>query len=370
MSKHYFQVTYRLTGTEADCRAAAQEICVEQTIEFPADLVWKDEIREEVIARVVDFRQVDGPRWEADICYANDTVGAELTQLVNVIFGNISLKPGVRVARLELPDELLAGFPGPRFGRQGLRGLLGVPERPLICSALKPMGLSSAELAELASRFALGGIDLLKDDHGLTDQAFAPFKERVELCAAAVARANQETGGNCLYLPNVTGPSDQIPVRAHFAKDAGAGGLLIAPGLVGLDAMRMLAADDSLAMPLLAHPALLGSFVVNPDQGISHFALFGQIVRLAGGDGVIFPNHGGRFSFTREDCRSLVAGTREPMGALRSIFPVPAGGMTRERIPEMMEFYGRDVMLLIGGDLHRHPRGLVAACREFLDLVK
>ena len=31
--------------------------------------------------------------------------------------------------------------------------------------------------------------------------------------------------------------------------------------------------------------------------------------------------------------------------------PVPAGGMTVDRVPEMLEFYGTDVMLLIGGGL-------------------
>ena len=31
--------------------------------------------------------------------------------------------------------------------------------------------------------------------------------------------------------------------------------------------------------------------------------------------------------------------------------PTPAGGMTRERVGEMLSFYGPDTMLLIGGAL-------------------
>jgi ribulose-bisphosphate carboxylase large chain len=31
--------------------------------------------------------------------------------------------------------------------------------------------------------------------------------------------------------------------------------------------------------------------------------------------------------------------------------PVPAGGMTTDRVREMLDFYGADVMLLIGGAL-------------------
>mgnify|MGYP002508412451 CR=1 FL=1 len=34
---------------------------------------------------------------------------------------------------------------------------------------------------------------------------FAPFRERVERAAAAVRRANEETGGHTAYIPNVSG---------------------------------------------------------------------------------------------------------------------------------------------------------------------
>jgi ribulose-bisphosphate carboxylase large chain len=36
---------------------------------------------------------------------------------------------------------------------------------------------------------------------------------------------------------------------------------------------------------------------------------------------------------------------------LHASVPVPAGGMTPERVAEMLDFYGTDIMLLIGGGL-------------------
>ena len=36
-------------------------------------------------------------------------------------------------------------------------------------------GLAPEALARLAHRLALGGVDLIKDDHGIADQAFSPF---------------------------------------------------------------------------------------------------------------------------------------------------------------------------------------------------
>ncbi len=370
VSGERFYVAYRLVGTEAEARAKAADICVEQTIEFPAELVPADDIRAHVFGRVEDFHPLGANRYQAIISYAVEITAFELPQLLNVIFGNISLKPGIRVEWIDIPDGLLKAFPGPRFGRAGLRELLQIHNRPLLCSALKPMGLPIEALADIAYRLARGGIDLIKDDHGLTDQCFSPFKERVERCAEAVAKANRETGGHTLYVPNVTGPADHTIERALFAKEAGAGGVLISPGLVGFDTMARLAEDPHLKLPILCHPAFLGSFIVSQDHGVSHYALFGQLTRLAGADVIIFPNYGGRFTFTKGQCASIVEGTQVPMGNVKPIFPAPSGGMSLERVQEMVNFYGREVVLLIGGDLHRHGRDLTATCERFRRLVE
>jgi ribulose-bisphosphate carboxylase large chain len=185
-----------------------------------------------------------------------------------------------------------------------------------------------------------------------------------------VARANRETGLHCLYAPNVTAPADELLRRARFAKGCGSGALLVSPGLAGFDAMRRLADDAALDLPVLAHPALLGTFTAAPDHGISHHALYGQIMRLAGADASIYPHAGGRFSFTETDCRSIAAGTQVPMGALRSIFPAPGGGMTLKRGEELKAFYGSEAMYLVGGDLLRHSTDIEANCRLFREMVE
>ena len=371
LSGERFTAIYRLVAADEDeARKRAEDICIEQTIEFPADLVDEPAIREQIFGRL-ERLQLDGEgHFEAAIAFPVECAGAELPQLLNVLFGNISIKPGIRLQRLEAPPALLSRFQGPRFGRAGLRELLGAGQRPLLCSAIKPMGLSTERLADQAYRFALGGIDLIKDDHGFANQSFSPFEERVQRCCEAVERANRETGGGSRYLPSVSGPDGQTLRRARFASAAGAGGLLISPGLVGLDTMRRVAEDDAVGLPILSHPALQGSFVTSPDQGIAHGCLFGQLNRLAGADGVIFPHAGGRFSFSVDECRDLAAGTEVAMPGIEPIFPVPAGGMNLGRVSEIVEFYGRDVILLIGGDLHRHGPDLVQSCRKFRALVE
>jgi ribulose-bisphosphate carboxylase large chain len=370
ISGHRFSVLYRLDGDAATARRRAQDICLEQTVEIPEALVPDGMIRDHVLGRIEEFEARPDGSHSARISYPVEVAGAGLTQLLNLVFGNISIKTGIRAEQLDLPGVMLRSFRGPRFGRRGLRERLGIPTRPLLCTALKPLGLSPEGLAGLAYQYALGGIDIIKDDHGLADQGFAPFRERVERCAEAVARANRETGGCSLYVPNVTAGFDEIGARAHFAKTHSAGGLLVAPGLTGLDAMRCLADDDRLALPILAHPAFQGTYVLHPSSGMSHALLFGQLPRLAGADATIYPNFGGRFGFSRDECLTIVRGTEKKMGSLQPIFPTPGGGMSLDRVPEMLEAYGRDVILLIGGGLMTPGVDVIENCRRFRALAE
>ena len=375
LSGERFNVVYSLAGPEQRARAMAEDICIEQTVEFPEDLIEGDAIRQKIFGHVESFGpqaaagQGNG-KFEAVISFSVEISGHEITQLFNVMFGNISIKPGIRVENIELGPGLAKALGGPRFGRSGLRRHVGVDGRVLLCAALKPMGLSPKELAGLARRFALGGIDIIKDDHGLADQPFSRFRERVERCVWEVSRANRTTGNRSIYVPNITAGGAMMKERAAFAKQAGAGGLLVSPGLAGFGATAELAADDDISLPVLYHPAFQGTYVINPGSGLSHGMLLGKLARLAGADATIFPSFGGRFSFSREQCRQIVDATEADIEeCIEPIFPCPGGGMNMKDIPEMLEFYGSDAIFLMGGGLLRHGDDLVESCRYLRGLV-
>ena len=370
LSGERFRVTYLLTGNEEEARALAEVIKIEQSVEFPAHLIPEGDIRDQIMGRVEALKPAGPGAYYATISFAVEIAGRELTQLLNVMWGTGSLLSNVKVDRVKLPDSMLAAYRGPRFGTQGLREILQVWDRPLLCTAIKPMGLSPTDLAEMAYRCALGGIDIIKDDHGITDLAFCPFEERVERVAEAVARANRQTGLHCVYAANVTGPADRIAERARFARQAGATALLISPALTGFDAMRVVADDDRIALPVLSHPAHTGHYVVSPTHGFSYYAFYGQIQRLAGADASIYVNFGGRFQVTAEDCKWAARGCRDRMGHLRPIFPLPGGGMTSERIPALLEMYGADAIFLVGGGLHERGGDLVERARRVVQAAQ
>ncbi|MDO9121398.1 MAG: RuBisCO large subunit C-terminal-like domain-containing protein, partial [Anaerolineaceae bacterium] len=357
-------------GSYDEAMAKAQDACIEQTVEFPADLLPAGDIPNHIIGRIEGVNKSFNDFNDITISYPVEDAGGDLVQLLNVIFGNTSIKPGIRVEKLILPTAILSKFQGPRFGRNGLRNLLTAPARPMLCSAIKPMGLTSEQFADQAFQFASGGIDIIKDDHGLADQPFSPFRERVARCAEAVQRANAKSGSHSIYMPSLGSRADQIIEKAYYAKSVGAGGFLVPPGLVGFDIMRVLADDDSLALPIMMHPSMIGSFVTCPTTGFSHYTLFGQLTRLAGADATIYPNWGGRFAFSREECISIAAGSQEDLGHIKPIFPTPGGGMTIDRIPEMLDVYGKDLIFLMGGGLHRIKPTLVESSAYFRNLVE
>jgi ribulose-bisphosphate carboxylase large chain len=369
MNRERFTVIYHIIGDEAIALEKAKILCLEQTVEVGEELVPDGFIRDHIIGQLAAFSLFSNQTYAAKITYDIETTAFELTQWLNVIFGNSSIKAGIKVHDLELGEGILSHFHGPRFGIAGLREKLGVFDKPLLCTALKPMGKSPTEMAQFAYDFALGGVDLIKDDHGLSNQPFCPYEERVKACSEAVAQANEKTGKNCIYVPNITAPTTAIRQRVDYAKDQGAGGFLIAPGLTGFDTMRALAEDESVNLPLISHPAFLGSMVTHPENGLSHRVLFGQLQRLAGADASIYPNYGGRFGFLREECRSIAESCQDKMGDYAPIFPAPGGGMRLENVPDMLALYGNDVIFLIGGALYSRSTDLIENTRYFLSLV-
>ncbi len=347
-----FAVSYRIFAPSmAEARDRARAIALEQTVEVPAEIVPKGYIADEIVGQIDEIGTEAPGQFRARISYSPDSVGTEITQLFNVIFGNSSIQRGLRVVGFDPGAEIARRFGGPRFGIAGIRERTGRERGGLIAPVLKPMGLTADALARIAYLCAKGGADIIKEDHGLADQPMAPFRERVEKITAAVARANAETGGRAQYFPNLAGRTESLDGNLRFARDAGVNGILVIPGLLGFGLVDRIARDDSLALPVMTHPAFLGPFVLSPDTGFDHGMIFGTLQRLAGADISVFPNVGGRFGFSADDCGQIAAACRATDGPGRAILPSPGGGMSVARAADMAAMYGQDVVYLLGGSL-------------------
>lgn len=365
-----FRVTYRIAAMdEAEARERAHAIALEQTVEVPDDVVPDGWIRDEIVGRVESLRSGAAGAHEAVISYSPDSAGTEAVQTLNVVFGNASIFAGVRVIDFDPGPVLADRFPGARFGIDGMRRLTGRARGGLIAPVIKPQGSSPADLARIAARCVEGGADIIKEDHGLADQPMAPFEDRLRAVADAVGAANARVGGGALYFANVTGAGGDPIAQAHRAKELGATGVLVMPGLVGFQTVQALAQDAEFGLPVMTHPAFTGAFVLSPDFGIAHGVLYGAVQRLIGSDISVFPNVGGRFGFTADQCNEIVAACRDETGMGAPIMPSPGGGMSIDRAPGMAAMYGDDVVYLLGGSLLRYGAQIGEAVRKMREAV-
>ena len=358
-----FQIHYEITVSEQDSIDSALEtICLEQSVEMPRDAI-SDELWDHIAGKVIDVRQTPKENvYEAVIDFPIANAGGEITMLLNILFGNISLMPGYKIIDAEL--EKLPFLPGPSFGIDGVRKQTGIYDRALSCTAIKPLGFSAEEFGNLTYEFALGGLDIIKDDHGLTNQRYAPFEDRLKACVTAVKRAADKTGRRSLYFPNITSAPDETLRRYEIACETGADGVLFMPHLTGLEILTRLASQRG-PIPLMIHPAFSGSQTIHDDQGFSPSFLYGRLWRSLGADFAIYPNAKGRFSYTEEECIAINRAARSTNSRFARVFPTPGGGINRATIPKWLSLYGPDTVFLIGGSLYKHPNGIEAAAREF-----
>jgi ribulose-bisphosphate carboxylase large chain len=358
----WLTATYDVACDERDVVARAAAIASEQSVECPLEAIGERRIHDEIVAQVRGIVPAGQGRFRVDVAIAAQTIGTNPVQFVNMVYGNASLWDDVRFVALDVPVDVLGMFPGPRHGIGGIRALLDVPHRPLTNAAMKPQGLHVPELAALCRTFALAGVDIIKDDHGIDDQGYSPFVERVRACQAATAEVLRVSGKTALYAPNLIGTPRVLRERAHIAREEGVRAVLVAPMLVGLPAFFDLV-DEFPEFVYLAHPSFAGG------RGIAPELLFGRLLRLFGSDAIIFVNVGGRFAYSHETCAALANGARAPWGNIAPALPVPAGGMRLERVDELLDFYGPDSMLLIGGNLLIEQERIFERTREFVDRV-
>lgn len=364
------RATYRLLLDPAEsAEETAAAIAREQTLEVPSGAATP-EIEAAYLGRVETIVPAEdhARAVHVTIAYPADLFDGALTQFLNVVWGNVSLMDDVLLESVDLPEWALEHFPGPRFGIEGVRRLAGgTTGRPLVASALKPVGLDVDELAELARRLARAGVDVIKDDHGLTDQRMAPFEDRAARVAEAVREVNARTGGHTLYFPNVTGAVEVMPERAAFAAAQGCAGAVVSAGLVGLDAVRALRTYGP-DLAIMAHPSHANTSP-NATRGIAPDLLMGTLWRLAGADCVVYVNARGRFAWPVEACLAVNAAARAPLGGHAPAFPVPAGGIQAAEVDHWFDLYGPETLLLIGGsileadDVEGSARAVVEAAR-------
>jgi ribulose-bisphosphate carboxylase large chain len=360
------RVIYHITAKNpADLDMLVESTLLEQTVELPRKALRDSFVLENIVGRLESVEKIEGDRHRAIINFPIIATGDDPAQFLNVLFGNSSIQEHVMLADFELPTDWPGranALPGPKFGTAGLRKILGVPDRAITSTALKPIGLSTERIAALCALFAQSGVDVIKDDHGLANHRFHPFQDRVRACQKAVTEANRASGRKSIYAPNLTGTPSVVLEQLKFAQDEGVGAVMIAPMLLGMPLLAEVVMKHA-KVPILGHPSLGGATRIAPE------CLYGKLFPLYGADATIFANFGGRFAYSKDTCGRIARALTQPaIPGLASTLPMPAGGIKYHQVADVLSFYGREVILLIGGGLYEagDDTALRARAEEFV----
>ena len=308
---------------------------------------------------------------EVTVGYPPENTEGDVATLLVMVFGKVSMDGAIRLADLELPPRFTAGLPGPRFGVEGMRRLLGVADRPLVMSIFKPcVGLTPDDLAAMFREQAEGGADVVKDDEILPDLEICPTERRLERCLEAARDVESATGHKTLYAVNLTGRAGEIVERARDLARRGASCFLLNVLAYGYGTLEALARDPEVGVPIVAHPAVSGALGGAPRHGIAYHVILGTLMRAAGADVVLFPSSYGTVALRHDETEAIRDRLTRPMPGVAAAFPGPSAGIHPGLTPRIVADYGRDVVINAGGGVHGHPMGSRAGAVAFRQSIE
>ncbi|MCC7555492.1 MAG: type III ribulose-bisphosphate carboxylase [Methanoculleus marisnigri] len=308
-------------------------------------------------------------------------------QLLSGIAGNVfgmKALDRLRLIDASLPAEYLRHFKGPHFGMEGIRDMMKIRGRPLTGAVPKPkVGFTAEEHAEVGYETWMGGFDFVKDDENLTSHPFNRFEDRVRAMAKMRDKAEQETGEKKSAFINITADTGTMEKRAKMLADYGWNYAMIDVVVAGTAAVATLRDYCSdLGLAIHAHRAMHAAFDRDERHGIT-MQFLAKMMRLVGVSQIHTGTAVGKLVGTRAEATVLADMLREKhtnavdhmaldqdWGNIKSAFPVSSGGLHPGLVPDVLDIYGTELVLLVSGGIHGHPKGTRAGAEATMQAVE
>jgi ribulose-bisphosphate carboxylase large chain len=306
-----------------------------------------------------------------------------LSGIAGNIFGMKALK-NLRLIDVSFPAAYIKHFKGPHFGNDGIREMMKVYDRPMTGAVPKPkIGFSAQEHADIAYETWMGGFDFVKDDENLTSTSFNRFEDRVKFMTKLRDKAIKETGEQKSAYLNITADVETMKKRAQLLADNGWNFAMIdvvVAGTASVMTMRDYCSDLGLAIH--AHRAMHAAFDRNKKHGMTMLFL-AKLMRLIGVSQIHTGTAVGKLVGTKKEAMLLADVLRERKtkgvehmaldqnwGSIKNAFPVSSGGLHPGLVPEVLDIYGCELVLLVSGGIHGHPKGTRAGAKATMQAIE
>ena len=361
----------------------AQSIGIEQTTGSWVDVPEEtDEVRAKYASKVIGIYEVpafenqtnvdlqvapDGMRFYIlRIGYPVVNIKNNIPLLLATITGNIMSMPFLKLLDIDFPESFVKDYQGPKFGIEGIRKYLGAENRPLLNNMIKPCTGYTPEVgAKLFFEAAAGGVDIIKDDELIGgDREFNRIEDRVKANMEAARKAQEIKGEPTLYACNITDDVSKLKENAMKVINNGGNCIMVDVHGVGYAAVRMLAEDPEITVPILGHSCFNGAFTCSPYQGMSS-KVVNKLARLSGCDIYLTQPPYGKFDNTFDNYIINMITSKAKMYDIKPMLPFVGGGVVPGLVPKFMNDAGNDVLLGVGAGIHAHPMGPRAGAIAF-----
>jgi ribulose-bisphosphate carboxylase large chain len=155
---------------------------------------------------------------------------------------------------------------------------------------------------------------------------------------------------------------------------------VVVAGTASVMTMRDYCSDLGLAIH--AHRAMHAAFDRNRKHGIS-MQFLAKMMRLIGVSQIHTGTAVGKLTGSRKESVALANLLREKKtapvegmlleqdwGKIKSSFPVSSGGLHPGLVPDVMDIYGTEMVLLVSGGIHGHPKGTRAGAKATMQALE
>lgn len=268
------------------------------------------------------------------------------------------------VEKVSLPTKLRKNLPGPNYGNDGLRAVLGVEGRPVLGLLTKPrLGVDLSVLCENCREALIGGADFVVDDELIIDPATSlKFENRIEEMVRVRDEAAAEAGEQKAYFANISADVDAAIEYAVLAEEAGVDGVVMNAFAMGFPALRKLVESEAFDLPIITTNVGVGILTRFGDPrnpagttGISE-QVIAKLSRYAGADGVHIGIAEGEWYEVEASSRRAVPLDAQ-IGSIAPSTPVVAGGLSVENVWRNIKILGSDMIMEAGRGILGYPAG-------------
>ncbi|WP_202530523.1 RuBisCO large subunit C-terminal-like domain-containing protein [Maritimibacter harenae] len=342
---------------ELRARAAAEVLSIKELEERPAPTL---------ASAYVERKGAPGPfrRAHVRIAFPTGNIGRNLPTLAATVSGNLydlGEVTGLKLMNVTVPAAYRARFPLPTQGIGGTRESVGVADRPVFGTIIKPnVGMTPDAIANLVGDLCAAGVDFIKDDEVCANPDTAPLSERVPLVMDAIKRAEDRSGRRVMMAFNITDETDAMRRHADLVAQNGGTCVMASLNWCGLSGMETLRAHTDLAIH--AHRNGFGAMSRHPALGMA-FPAYQALCRLTGVDHMHVHGIGGKFVDSADEVTEAARACLTPLSTSTDdrVMPAFSSGQWAGTLPSAAEAaQGADFMFMCGGGILAHPDGPAA----------